>query len=154
MNLMELAAKMQAEGFDAKTAVVDQGDYNFPDGVYDVVLENVEHRVNDKGTEWIAFTFEILNAGYENRKYFANYWLTEKNLEKTIEKLWAHAAQIFDVEITIEDIGSIETAFVEKMKAALGTQVELELKTSRYKDKKTGEQKEFQNFKLALPTPF
>ena len=154
MNLMELAAKMQAEGFDAKTAVVDQGDYNFPDGVYDVVLEKVEHRVNDKGTEWISFAFEILNAGYENRKYFANYWLTEKNLEKTIEKLWAHAAQIFDVEITIEDIGSIETAFVEKMKAALGTQVELELKTSRYKDKKTGEQKEFQNFKLALPTPF
>ncbi|OLN21419.1 hypothetical protein BTO30_14980 [Domibacillus antri] len=154
MNLKELAAKMASEGFDPKTAVVDQDDYNFPDGVYDVVVESVEHRVSDKGTEWISIALEILNEGYEKRKYFANYWLTEKSLERTIKRLWADAEQVFGVEITIEDIGNIETDFVEKMQSALGMQLELDLKTSRYKDKKTNEQKEWQNFKLSVQTPF
>ncbi|OAO77605.1 hypothetical protein A0O32_2470 [Anoxybacillus flavithermus] len=150
MNLKALAQKMLEEGFNPHQTNVDDNGYdNLPDGIYDAILEDVQFRVNDKGTEWISLTFTIINEGYENRKYFANYWLTEKQLEQNIKKLWGHAAQVFNVELTVDDIANIETAVVEKLQEALGTQVELELKTSRYKDKRTGEMKEFQNFKLA-----
>jgi hypothetical protein len=155
MNLKELAAQILAEGFDPNTSNVDQSDYdNLPDGIYDAILEDVQFRVNDKGTEWISLTLSIINEGFENRKFFANYWLTEKKMAENIKKLWGHAAQVFGIELTVEDIANIETDVVEKLKEALGNQVELEIKTSRWKDKKTGEQREFQNFKLAAPTPF
>lgn len=157
MNLKELAEKMLNEGFDPNTSNVNDGDsFDLPDGIYDAILENVEYRVNNNGTEWISLTLNIINDGYENRKYFANYWLTEKQLERNIKKLWGHAAQVFGVELTPDDIANIETAVVEKLQEALGTQVELELKTQRWKDRTTGEMKEFQNFKLnpAVDTPF
>lgn len=155
MNLKELAQKMLNEGFDPNvTNVNEENNYDLPDGIYDAILEDVQYRVNDKGTEWISLTLTIINEGYENRKYFANYWLTEKQLEQNIKKLWGHAAQVFNVELTIDDIANIETTVVEKLQTALGTQVELELKTNRWKDKTTGEMREFQNFKLSPGTPF
>ena len=155
MNLKELAQKMLNEGFDPNvTNVNEENNFDLPDGIYDAILEDVQFRVNDKGTEWISLTLTIINEGYENRKYFANYWLTEKQLEQNIKKLWGHAAQVFNVELTIDDIANIETAVVNKLQTALGTQVELELKTNRWKDKTTGKMREFQNFKLAPATPF
>ncbi len=156
MNLKELAQKMLNEGFNPHETNVDDNGYdNLPDGIYDAILEDVQFRVSEKtGTEWLSLTLTIINEGYENRKFFANYWLTEKQMEQNIKKLWGHAAQVFNVELTVDDIANIETAVVEKLQTALGTQVELELKTSRWKDKKTGEMKEFQNFKLAPATPF
>jgi len=155
MNLKELAQKMLNEGFDPNvTNVNEENNFDLPDGIYDAILEDVQFRVNDKGTEWISLTLTIINEGYENRKYFANYWLTEKQLEQNIKKLWGHAAQVFNVELTIDDIANIETAVVDKLQTALGTQVELELKTNRWKDKTTGKMREFQNFKLAPATPF
>ena len=155
MNLKELAQKMLNEGFDPNvTNVNEENNYDLPDGIYDAILEDVQYRVNDKGTEWISLNLTIINEGYENRKYFANYWLTEKQLEQNIKKLWGHAAQVFNVELTIDDIANIETTVVEKLQTALGTQVELELKTNRWKDKTTGEMREFQNFKLSPCTPF
>lgn len=155
MNLKELAEQMLNEGFNPKeTNVDDDGFDNLPDGIYDAILEDVQFRVSEKGTEWLSLTLTIINEGYENRKFFANYWLTEKQLERNIKKLWGHAAQVFNVELTPDDIANIETAVVEKLQEALGTQVELELKTSRWKDKATGEMKEFQNFSLSPATPF
>jgi hypothetical protein len=155
MNLKDLAAQILAEGFDPKSSNVDQGAYdNLPDGIYDAILGDVQYRVNDKGTEWISLTLELLNDGFENRKFFANYWLTEKKMAENIKKLWGHADQVFGVELTIDDIADIQTSVVEKMKEALGNQVELELKSSRWKDKATGEMREFQNFKLSAPSPF
>lgn len=154
MNLKELAQKMLNEGFDPNVTNVNEENYDLPDGIYDAILEDVQYRVNDKGTEWISLTLTIINEGYENRKYFANYWLTEKQLEQNIKKLWGHAAQVFKVELTTDDIANIETTVVEKLQTALGTQVELELKTNRWKDKMTGEMREFQNFKLSPGIPF
>lgn len=157
MNLKELAQKMLNEGFNPnETNVDDNGFDNLPDGIYDAILEDVQFRVSEKGTEWLSLTLTIINEGYENRKFFANYWLTEKQLERNIKRLWGHAARVFNVELTVDDIANIETAVVEKLQEALGTQVELELKTQRWKDRTTGEMKEFQNFKLnpAIETPF
>lgn len=155
MNLKELAAQILAEGFDPKSANVDQGDYdNLPDGIYDAILEDVQFRINDKGTEWVSMTLSIINEGYDNRKFFANYWLTEKKMEENIKKLWGHATQVLGVELTVEDIADIQNSAIEKLKESLGNQVELELKTNRWKDKTSGELREFQNFKLQAPSPF
>ena len=76
-NLAAMAQKLLAEGFDPKTSPVD--DYEaLPEGGYDVVLSDVQWRVNDKGTEWLQLDLEILNEGYENRKHFGMIFFTEK----------------------------------------------------------------------------
>lgn len=144
MSLKELAQEILEQGFNPKTDPVS-GDYEWPDGVYDGLLTNVSWRTNDKGTEWVSFEFEILNEGYEGRKYFGNiFFSNEKMLQLNIKKTMK-TASVLDVELTAEDFED-ENTLVEKLKQGIGNECMIELKTNK---KGT-----FQNWETIESAPF
>ncbi len=145
LNLKEMAAEILNEGFNPKTDAVG-GDYeNLPDGIYDVIYTDVSWRTNDKGTEWLSFEFEVQNEGYENRKYFGNIFFSNEKMMQLNLKRAMKIAAVLDVDITIEDFEDEET-LVEALKAGLGAQCLIELKTNK---KGT-----FQNFEVMEDAPF
>lgn len=144
MNLKEMAAQILAEGFNPETDPVSDFD-NLPDGEYDAILTATDWRTNEKGTEWLSFTFEILNDGYENRKFFGNiFFSSEKMFAQNIKRTLKYAA-LFGVDVGPEDFDSPEISLVDAFQSAAGQQVTLTLKTS-----KSG----FRNFELSEFTPF
>lgn len=144
MNLKEMAAQILQEGFNPETDSVNDFD-NLPDGIYDALFTNVSWRTNDNGTEWLSLEFEILNEGYEGRKYFGNiFFSVEKMLQVNIKRTMKYAA-ILGVTLGPDDFADPEQNLVEAFKNGLGNQVELELKTSK---------KGFQNFELSDEVPF
>lgn len=145
-NLAAMAQKLLAEGFDPKTSPVD--DYEaLPEGGYDVVLSEVQWRVNDKGTEWLQMDLEILNEGYENRKHFGMIFFTEKMMERALKQTMKCAAAL-DIELDPSVFGSPEIDLVNAFKEALGSQCEMDIKHSKSKNGT------FVNFSLSQPEPF
>lgn len=145
-NLAAMAAKLLAEGFDPKTSPVDDFE-NLPEGIYDVILSDVQWRVNDNGTEWLALTLDILNEGFENRKHFGNIFFTEKMMERALKQTMKCASAL-DIELDPSVFGAPETELVDAFKEALGTQAEMEIKHSKSK------KGIFVNFSLSQPSPF
>lgn len=146
-NLEALAQKILAEGFDPKTSPVDDFE-NLPEGIYDVVLSDVQWRVNDKGTEWLQLTLDILNEGFENRKHFGMIFFTEKMMERSIKQTMKCAAAL-DIELSPSAFASPEVDLVNTFKEALGNQAEMEIKHSKSKKGDV-----FVNFSLSQPVPF
>lgn len=144
-NLKEMAAEILNDGFDPKTDEVGGEFENLPDGLYDGILTNVSWRSNDKGTEWLSFEFEIQNEGYEDRKYFGNIFFSNEKMMQLNLKRAMKTAAVLDVDITIEDFED-EEALVEALKAGLGSQCLIELKTNK---KGT-----FQNWEAMEDAPF
>lgn len=130
MNLKAMAAVILEQGFDPKKDAVNDFD-NLPDGEYDAILTNVSWQgPNDNGTEWLSFEFEVLNEGYENRKYFGNiFFSNEKMMELNLKRAMKTAA-VLGVDLTIEDFED-ETTLVETLKEGVGNQCVIELKTNK-----------------------
>lgn len=146
-NLAALAAQLLAEGFDPATSPISDFE-NLPDGIYDALLEDVQWRTNDGGTEWLSMTFTLLNEGFENRKAFGNiFFSNEKMLSQNIKQTMKSAFAL-DIELGADAFDQPEINLVEAMKEGLGKEVELELKTSTSKKNN----KSFQNFTLSKPT--
>src|SRR5690625_4592871 len=130
LNLKELASQVLAEGFNPRTDAVG-GDYeDLPDGLYDVILTNVSWRQNDKGTEWLSFEFEVMNEGYENRKYFGNIFFSNEKMMQLNLKRAMKTAAVLDVDLSVEDFEDSET-LVETLKQGIGNQCMVELKTNK-----------------------
>lgn len=145
MSLRDIAAQILAEGFNPETDPVSEFD-ELPDGEYDAILTDVNWRTNDNGTEWLSLEFEILNEGFEGRKYFGNiFFSNEKMLGLNIKRTMKYAF-ILGVELDADVFDAPETELVDAFKTALGNQVTLTLKTNK---KGT-----FQNFEISEFTPF
>lgn len=69
MDLKAMAASILADGFDPASSPVSDFE-NLPEGTYDAIFNNVEWKTSDSGWEWLSVQFEILNEGFEGRKYF------------------------------------------------------------------------------------
>src|SRR5690606_16405118 len=145
MNLKALAEEILNEGFDPKTDPVSGEFENLPDGLYDGILLDVSWRTNDKGTEWLSFEFEILNEGYDGRKYFGNIFFSNEKMLKLNLKRAMKTAAILDVDVTVEDFED-EEVLVERLKEGVGNQCMIELKTNK---KGT-----FQNWEAKEDVPF
>lgn len=131
MNLKEMAAEILNQGFDPRKDKVG-GDFDdLPDGLYDMILTDVKWQgPNDNGTEWLSFEFEVLNEGYENRKYFGNiFFSNEKMLQLNLKRAMKTAA-VLDVDVTIEDFEDTDV-LVETLKNGMGNQCMVELKTNK-----------------------
>lgn len=141
-----MAQQILSEGFDPKKDAVTDGYEDLPDGLYDAILMNVSWKgPNDNGTEWLAFEFEILNEGYENRKYFGNiFFSNEKMLQLNLKRAMKTAA-VLDVELTMEDFEDTDT-LVETLQQGIGNQCLIDLKTNK---KGT-----FQNWEALEDAPF
>lgn len=146
MNLKAMAQQILQEGFDPKTDAVSDEYENLPDGLYDGILMDVSWRVSDNtGTEWLSFEFEILNEGYENRKYFGNIFFSNEKMMQLNLKRAMKTAAILDVDLTVEDFEDTDT-LVETLKQGIGNQCMIELKTNK---KGT-----FQNWEAKEDAPF
>lgn len=144
-----MAAQILQEGFDPATSPVSDFE-NLPDGEYDVLFENVEWRTSDSGFEWLSLVFEILNEGFEGRKYFgmvsfANEKMVPLNIKRAMK-----TANALGVELDPSDFDAPETNLVEAFEQGLGTEVQLTL--TGWKSKKTG--KTGQNFDVEPAVPF
>lgn len=126
-NLLDIAKKAM-ENFDPKTDDVDNFE-KLPDGEYQCLLESVEYKKNDKGTNWISFDFSVMSGDYENRRIFVNYFFTEKTTERSIKALTKVAFQ-FGYDLPIESFTSYET-LAETLNAMAGNQAIVEQKTSK-----------------------
>lgn len=58
-----------------------------PDGDYTVVIDNIKLKTSEKGTEWFAFTLNVLDGEYANEKFYVNLFLTEKTVKGTLSKI-------------------------------------------------------------------
>lgn len=146
MNLKAMAQQILNEGFNPKTDAVGGDFENLEDGLYDAILMDVKWQgPNDNGTEWLCFEFEILNEGFEGRKYNGNiFFSNEKMLQLNLKRAMKTAA-ILDVELTVEDFEET-TTLVETLQQGVGNQCMIELKTNK---KGT-----FQNWEALEEAPF
>ncbi|MDC3412553.1 DUF669 domain-containing protein [Terrihalobacillus insolitus] len=145
MNLKEMAGQILEEGFDPRKDAVGGDFEELPDGIYDVLLVDASWRANEKGTEWLSFDFELLNEGYENRKYFGNIFFSNEKMMQLNLKRAMKTAAILDVDLTIEDFEDTDQ-LVEAIQQGAGNQCMIELKTNK---KGT-----FQNWEAMEEAPF
>lgn len=154
MNLKELAAQMLAEGFK-QGDTVSTGFEDLPDGIYDVVLLNADWRVKEEtGFEWLSLEFDILNQGFEGRKYFGMISFTNEKMAQYNMKIALNTLLALGVEREGNDVIELfdkpESELVQAFREGIGAQVELEL--TGWENKKTG--KKGQNFKVSSASPF
>lgn len=143
-NLLDVASEIFEKGFDPEKDPVTDFE-NLPDGVYEAVIEDLECRQSEKGTEWFSFKCDILSGDQAGRKFFANLFLTEKT-SKTSCKRMMKFAFLFGEELNLVDFGDTDIV-VEKVKGvAIGKTVILTLKSGN--PNKDGNV--FQNWDFAL----
>ncbi|ENH96705.1 hypothetical protein J416_09414 [Gracilibacillus halophilus YIM-C55.5] len=148
MNLKEAAAEILDQGFDPKKDAVGGDFEELPDGLYDMILTDVKWQgPNEKGTEWLSFEFEVLNEGYENRKYFGNIFFSNEKMMQLNLKRAMKSAAVLDVELDIDDFDD-EEVLVEKIKEGVGNQCMVELKTNKKGTFQNWEAKEDEGFEV------
>ena len=128
MNLADIFKQLE----DVKV----EKDFTIADGEYVGIVEKLEFRRNEKGTQWFSFTVNLLE---ENKKYFANLFLTDKTIRFNLQKFKNLVENLTGEILTAEDfINEIELANKLSEKLA-GIEVTLILETN-----KNG----FQNFSM------
>lgn len=106
----------------------EKDDYKVKDGEYYGVIEKLEFRKNEKGTQWFSFTVNLIA---ENKKYFANLFLTDKTIRFNLQKFKTLVETLTNETLTAEDfINEIELANKLSEKLA-GTEVTLTLETNK-----------------------
>lgn len=146
MSLMDIAAQILDEGFDAKKDSVSEFD-DLPDGTYYAMLENVEWRTSDSGFEWLSLVFEVTEGEHEGRKFFGMISFNNERFQNMNIKLAMQTAAAVGVDLQPDDFAEPETSLVDAFQDGLGMEVDLTLKS--WTSKKTG--KSGQNFTCKEP---
>ena len=99
------------------------------------VIEGLEYKENEKGTQWFSFTVNLIN---ENKKYFANVYFSGKMAAMNLKKFINIIYNLTGEALTSLDFAN-EVALAQRLNDELiGKDVVIELTTK----------KEFQNFKF------
>lgn len=131
MSLADIFKQLETTDF-----TTEKKDFSLKDGEYDGVIEKLEFKTNAKGTQWFSFTVNLIE---ENKKYFANLFMTEKTVKWNLQKFKNLVENLTGEILTAEDfINEIELANKLSEKLA-GIEVTLILETN-----KNG----FQNFNM------
>ena len=130
MSLADIFKELETTDFTEKK------DFGLKDGEYTGIIEKLEFRRNEKGTQWFSFTVNLIE---KNKKYFANLFLTDRTIRFNLQKFKTLVETLTNETLTAEDFIN-ETELANKLSEKLaGTEVTLVLKTN-----KNG----FQNFKF------
>ncbi|WP_336162732.1 hypothetical protein [Fusobacterium polymorphum] len=120
MSLADIFKELE----DAKV----EKDFTIADGTYDGIIEKLEFKTNAKGTQWFSFTVNLIT---ENKKYFANLFMTEKTAKWNLTKFRDIIKNLTAETLVAEDfINEVELANKLNEKIA-GTEVTLILKTNK-----------------------
>ena len=132
MSLADIFKELETTDFTEKK------DFSLKDGEYTGIIEKLEFRRNEKGTQWFSFTVNLIE---ENKKYFANLFMTEKTAKWNLTKFRDIIKSLTGESLTAEDFVN-EVALAQRLDAEIvGKEVTLVLET-----KKNG----FQNFKFEI----
>ena len=128
LNLMDTVKELNQEGFDVETSPISDFERT-PDGVYEAAVTAFEFTESkNTGTQWFRFVLQILTGGQEGKKYYANLWLSDKSIKRTVKALKKYA---WAMSINLDDGDFADTdSLVEKMQDAIGLQITLTLETS------------------------
>ena len=128
MSLADIFKELE----DAKV----EKDFTIADGTYDGIIEKLEFKTNAKGTQWFSFTVNLIT---ENKKYFANLFMTEKTAKWNLTKFRDIIKSLTGEALTAEDFMN-EVALAQRLNDnVVGKEITLVLETN-----KNG----FQNFKF------
>lgn len=141
MSLAAAAAAILEGGFDTKKGSVSDFE-DLPEGTYAALFENVEWRTSDSGFEWLSLQYEILEEGFENKKFFGMIAFENEQFLNQNIKLAMRCAGSVGVELQPDDFETPETSLVQAFADGLGQEVDLKL--TNWESKKTG--KSGQNF--------
>ena len=123
MSIADIFRELEDTGWKEK-----KDDYKLKDGEYYGVIEKLEFRKNEKGTQWFSFTVNLIE---ENKKYFANLFLTDKTIRFNLQKFKTLVETLTNETLTADDfINEIELANKLSEKIA-GTEVTLILQTNK-----------------------
>lgn len=117
-----------ADIFKELEEVKVEKDFTIADGEYVGIVEKLEYRVStQKSTPYFSFTVNLIE---ENKKYFANLWLSDKSVKFSVSKFKSIIENLTGETLTAEDFMN-EKVLVEKLNEKIvGTEVVLKLKTS------------------------
>lgn len=131
MSLADIFKELETTDF-----TTEKKDFSLKDGTYDGVIEKLEFKTNAKGTQWFSFTVNLIA---ENKKYFANLFMTEKTAKWNLTKFRDIIKNLTGESLTAEDFMN-EVALAQRINDdVVGKEVTLVLETN-----KNG----FQNFKF------
>ena len=141
MNLFDLASEVMKDFDPSKPITTDFEELE--DGAYNCIVEKIQYRQNEKGTEWINFDCTIIG---DNRHMFINKFFTEKTAKRSLTEI---NKLVFELgyKIPLEAYATVET-LSEVLKLLKGEQLEIEKKTSNtgfvnYKMSKSSSKEEF-----------
>lgn len=131
MSLADIFKELETTDF-----TTEKKDFNLKDGKYDGVIEKLEFKTNAKGTQWFSFTVNLIA---ENKKYFANLFMTEKTAKWNLTKFRDIIKSLTGESLTAEDFVN-EVALAQRLNNDIvGKEVTLVLETNK---------NSFQNFKF------
>nr|DAP59189.1 MAG TPA: hypothetical protein [Caudoviricetes sp.] len=123
MSLADIFKELETTDF-----TTEKKDFTIADGTYDGIIEKLEFKTNAKGTQWFSFTVNLIT---ENKKYFANLFMTEKTAKWNLTKFRDIIKNLTAETLVAEDfINEVELANKLNEKIA-GTEVTLILKTNK-----------------------
>lgn len=132
MSIADIMAELEAQDWKAGDK---ETDFSVADGVYEGVIEGLEYKENEKGTQWFSFTINLIN---ENKKYFANIYFSGKMAAMNLKKFINIILNLTGEALTSMDFAN-EVALTQRLNDELiGKEVVIELTT----------RKDFQNFKF------
>ncbi len=122
MSLADIFKELETTDFTEKK------DFSLKDGEYTGIIEKLEFRKNEKGTQWFSFTVNLIE---ENKKYFANLFLTDRTIRFNLQKFKTLVETLTNETLTAEDFIN-ETELANKLSEKLaGTEVTLVLETNK-----------------------
>lgn len=131
MSIADLMAELEAQNWKAGDSEID----NPADGLYDAVIEGLEFKQNEKGTQWFSFKLNLIQ---EQRPYNANIYFSGKMAQANLKKFTNIIFNLTGESLTALDFAN-EVALAQSLSDILvGTEVVIELSTK----------KDFQNFKF------
>lgn len=132
MSIADIMAELEAQDWKAGDK---ETDFSVADGTYEGVIEGLEYKENEKGTQWFSFTVNLIA---ENKKYFANVYVSGKMAIHNLKKFTNIILNLTGEALTSMDYAN-EVALTQRLNDILvGKEVIIELTTK----------KDFQNFKF------
>ena len=123
MSLADIFKELETTDF-----TTEKKDFSLKDGTYDGVIEKLEFKTNAKGTQWFSFTVNLIA---ENKKYFANLFMTEKTVKWNLTKFRDIIKNLTGEALTAEDFLN-EVALAQRLDAEIvGKEVTLILETNK-----------------------
>ena len=123
MNLFDLANEIMKDFDPSKPLTTDFEELE--DGTYNCIVEKIQYKQNEKGTEWINFDCTIMG---NNRHMFINKFFTEKTAKRSLTEI---NKLVFELgyKIPLEAYATVETLSTA-LESLKGEQLEIEKKTS------------------------